>query len=99
MPTILIAIKCPVCGAYMDQGKNEKVMRCPRCWAALWLTNIRYSPWGIERQKKRDILMGKSEDIRIGNFGNGGKKGGGSRSGKKRKKPKRMIRQLYGYDT
>lgn len=93
---MMIAIRCPICGTYMDQTKNEKVMRCPRCWAALWLKNVKHSPWEEENSKKKARLTGLNDDIRVGAVYNPDLHSSGSRSGrKKRNKPKQLRKELW----
>lgn len=86
-------MRCPVCGAYLEQEMKEQY-KCPCCWSTVTVNRVYESPWGKTRYKEIE------EDIRVGEVRNPSLHGGGSRSGKSRKKkPNRSVRFLGGYDT
>ncbi|QNB48197.1 hypothetical protein BR63_19130 [Thermanaerosceptrum fracticalcis] len=60
MPTIMIAVQCPICGYYMD-AVTETAAKCERCGAMLDLENVKYSDWWAERKKERARLTGIEE--------------------------------------
>lgn len=97
MPTIMIAIQCPVCHYYFD-AVTETLARCERCGAVLDLEDVRKSKWWSDREKERARLAGMRDDVLPAGPPDFSKTGGRS-SRKKRKKPLRRPGELPGYET
>lgn len=97
MPTIMIAIQCPVCRYYFD-SVTDTLAKCERCGAELNLEDVKKSKWWRAREKERLRLAGLRDDVLPAgppDFS----KSGSRNSRKKRKKPIRRPGELPGYET
>lgn len=101
MPTIMIAVRCPLCGKYMDTKKmGDDVFYC-ECNTIVDVSKTKVSDWGLRRKAERERLTGRPEILPAGppDFS----RSGGSKSGKKKRKKKlarRMAVMEQGpYDT
>lgn len=91
MPTMYIAVKCTLCGAYMDSPpKNEEIFYC-RCGVTLNVSQVKLSAWGQARQQERNQRAGFSKDI-LPSGPPDLSKGGSKVKKKRKKKPERHVR-------
>lgn len=99
-------LNCVICDSEMIHYKKENFYRCPVCHTEVWPDEERLKQ--IEREKKR---IEKAEENRqrllsmVGTnlsaevlpiYPHPSGKGGGSKSGRKRKKPKKLRKDLWG---
>jgi len=83
MTTMTIALKCPLCGRYMDYIAEHKA-GCTMCGAILDMERVSLSAWYESRAAQRERLHKRDEILPAGPW----ERGGGSKSGrKKQKKP------------
>ncbi|MDN5324065.1 MAG: hypothetical protein PWQ67_2519 [Clostridia bacterium] len=80
-------IRCPECGKYMEEQElkgKESFWVCPYCEGEWWPSEKDDTPKKLAKAARKAFY----EDVRVGYFGNGGKKGGGSRTKGRKKKIK-----------
>ena len=94
MDKIKVGIKCPNCGKYLDIKDDGLYYKCPWCEWECWPPERDDTPEKLAKAARKAM----AEDIRIGNFGSGGKTGGGSKSKRRKKKPKPLSTDRYKLD-
>lgn len=88
-------MRCPECGKYMETQEikgSESFWKCPYCDGEYWPSEKDDTPLKLAKAARKAF----KEDLRVGNFGDGGKKGGGSRvKGRKKKINPKLFTERY----
>ncbi len=81
-------VRCPLCGNYTEKQEFD-FWKCPNCECEIWPHEKEDGPDAVARAARAAF----QEDMRVGFFGFGGKRSGGSRG--KRYGNKKMAAPLF----
>jgi len=87
-------MNCTICNRFLDERQNGLFYECPKCKWTFWPPEKDDTPEKLARAARKAM----AEDTRIGNFGNGGKKGGGGKSKSRKKSVKSDFSYRYRHD-